>query len=87
MHRNTAETPPLEDTGKTGISVERHGAPVDGRISVAPMMDWTDRHCRAFHRVLSRQVRLYTEMVTAQAVIRGAREKLIGENAAKQPEK
>jgi tRNA-dihydrouridine synthase A len=48
------------------------------RLSVAPMMDWTDRHCRFFHRLLSRQARLYTEMVTADAVVFGPREKLIG---------
>jgi tRNA-dihydrouridine synthase A len=47
-------------------------------FSVAPMMDWTDRHCRAFHRVLSSQALLYTEMVTADAVRFGNREKLIG---------
>ncbi|WP_068112496.1 tRNA dihydrouridine(20/20a) synthase DusA [Tropicimonas marinistellae] len=41
------------------------------RLSVAPMMDWTDRHCRAFHRVLSRRALLYTEMITAPALVRG----------------
>ena len=40
------------------------------RLSVAPMMDWTDRHCRFFHRLMSRRALLYTEMVTAPAVIR-----------------
>ena len=44
----------------------------DIRFSVAPMMDWTDRHCRFFHRLLSRRARLYTEMVTTGAVIHGA---------------
>lgn len=48
------------------------------KFSVAPMMDWTDRHCRAFHRVLSRRALLWTEMVTADAVIHGDRERLIG---------
>jgi tRNA-dihydrouridine synthase A len=48
------------------------------RFSVAPMMDWTDRHCRAFHRVLTRRALLYTEMVTANAVIHGDRERVIG---------
>lgn len=48
------------------------------RFSVAPMMDWTDRHCRAFHRSLSARALLYTEMVTANAVIHGERERLIG---------
>jgi tRNA-dihydrouridine synthase A len=41
------------------------------------MMDWTDRHCRAFHRTLTRRARLYTEMVTADAVIHGPRERLL----------
>ena len=48
------------------------------RFCVAPMMDWTDRHCRAFHRTLTKRARLYTEMVTADAVIHGDRERLIG---------
>ncbi len=47
-------------------------------FSVAPMMDWTDRHCRSFHRSLTRHALLYTEMVTADAVIHGDRERLIG---------
>ena len=41
------------------------------KLSVAPMMDWTDRHCRYFHRLLSRHVLLYTEMVTTGALIHG----------------
>ncbi|MDG1340172.1 MAG: tRNA-dihydrouridine synthase, partial [Paracoccaceae bacterium] len=41
------------------------------RLSVAPMMDWTDRHCRYFHRQFSSQALLYTEMVTAPAIVRG----------------
>ena len=57
----------------------------DHRFSVAPMMDWTDRHCRAFHRVLSRRARLYTEMVTTGAVIHGNRERLLGFDAAEHP--
>ncbi|MCC0017307.1 MAG: tRNA dihydrouridine(20/20a) synthase DusA [Rhodobiaceae bacterium] len=55
------------------------------RFSVAPMMDWTDRHCRAFHRVLTRRALLYTEMVTADAVIHGVRERLIGFGASEHP--
>ena len=47
------------------------------RVSVAPMMDWTDRHCRWFHRQLSKRVWLYTEMVVADAVIHGRREHLL----------
>jgi tRNA-dihydrouridine synthase A len=46
-------------------------------FSVAPMMDWTDRHCRSFHRILTRRARLYTEMVTTGALIHGPRERLL----------
>jgi tRNA-dihydrouridine synthase A len=49
------------------------------------MMDWTDRHCRAFHRTLSARARLYTEMVTAAAVLRGDRERLLGFDAPEHP--
>ena len=55
------------------------------RLSVAPMMDWTDRHCRRFHRVFTRRAMLYTEMVTAQAVIHGDRDRLLGHDAADGP--
>jgi tRNA-dihydrouridine synthase A len=58
---------------------------LDLRFSVAPMMDWTDRHCRAFHRVLSRRARLYTEMVTTGAVLHGDRERLIGFSREEHP--
>ncbi len=59
--------------------------PLDRRLSVAPMMDWTDRQCRAFHRALSARTLLYTEMVTAQAVIHGDRERLLGFDAVEHP--
>jgi len=55
------------------------------RLSVAPMMDWTDRHCRAFHRVLAPKALLYTEMVHAQAVVHGDRERLLGFDPAEHP--
>jgi len=55
------------------------------RFSVAPMMDWTDRRCRAFHRLLTRRVCLYAEMVTADAVVFGPRERLIGFDPAEHP--
>ena len=54
-------------------------------IAVAPMMDWTDRHCRAFHRRLAPRVRLYTEMVVADAVIHGDRDRLLGFDALEHP--
>lgn len=56
-----------------------------GRFSVAPMMEWTDRHCRSFHRLLTRHALLYTEMVTTGAVLHGNRERLIGFDPAEQP--
>jgi tRNA-dihydrouridine synthase A len=49
------------------------------------MMEWTDRHCRFFHRGLTRRARLYTEMVTAEAVIRGDRARLLGFDPAEHP--
>jgi tRNA-dihydrouridine synthase A len=54
-------------------------------FAAAPMMDWTDRHCRVFHRALSRHALLYTEMVTALAVKHGVREKLLGFDGREQP--
>ena len=55
------------------------------KFAVAPMMDWTDRHCRAFHRTMSARALLYTEMVTANAVIFGDRDRLIGFSEAEHP--
>jgi tRNA-dihydrouridine synthase A len=55
------------------------------KIAVAPMMDWTDRHCRFFHRQLTSRAVLYTEMVVADAVIHGDRERLLGFSGAEQP--
>ena len=49
------------------------------------MMDWTDRHCRAFHRALTKRALLYTEMLTAEAVIHGRRERLLGFSAEEHP--
>src|SRR5215831_312012 len=58
---------------------------LDRRFSVAPMMEWTDRHCRFFHRLLTRCALLYTEMVTADAIIYGPRTRLLGFDAAEHP--
>src|ERR1700744_3559855 len=55
------------------------------RFCVAPMMEWTDRHCRSFHRLLTRRALLYTEMVTTPAVLRGDRARLIGFDPAEHP--
>jgi tRNA-dihydrouridine synthase A len=54
-------------------------------LAVAPMMDWTDRHCRFLHRQLTRHALLYTEMVVADAAIHGDRERLLGFDAAEHP--
>jgi tRNA-dihydrouridine synthase A len=55
------------------------------RLSVAPMMDWTDTHCRGFHRVLAPHARLYTEMVHANAVIHGDRARLLAMDPSEHP--
>jgi tRNA-dihydrouridine synthase A len=55
------------------------------RLSVAPMMDWTDRHCRYFHRLITRRTRLYTEMVTTAALIHGDRPRHLDFDAAEHP--
>ncbi|NNF25042.1 MAG: tRNA dihydrouridine(20/20a) synthase DusA [Rhodobacteraceae bacterium] len=55
------------------------------RLSVAPMMDWTDRHCRYLHRLITRSALLYTEMVTAPALVRGGARHLIAFDPAEQP--
>jgi len=55
------------------------------RFSVAPMMDWTDRHCRVFHRLMTRRARLYTEMLTTGAIIHGDRQRLLGFDASEHP--
>ncbi len=54
-------------------------------LAIAPMMDWTDRHCRFFHRRLTRRALLYTEMVVADAAIRGDRDRLLGFDPVEHP--
>ena len=66
-------TPPVTPT------VDSH------RFSVAPMMDWTDRHCRYFHRLMTRRAMLYTEMVTAPAIVHGPKPRLLDYSAAEHP--
>lgn len=71
---------PETDTMKSGQPLDWHA-----RLSVAPMMDWTDRHCRYLHRLMSRQTLLYTEMVTAPALIHGDRDRLLAFDQAEHP--
>lgn len=59
--------------------------PASHRLCLAPMMDCTDRHCRYFVRQISRHIRLYTEMVTVQAILRGRRDRLLAFDAAEHP--
>jgi tRNA-dihydrouridine synthase A len=58
---------------------------LDRRFCVAPMMEWTDRHCRFFHRLLTRRALIYTEMLTTGAVLRGDRARLLGFDASEHP--
>src|SRR5476651_1583987 len=51
------------------------------QFAIAPMMEWTDRHCRFFHRLLTRRALLYTEMLTTAAILRGDRTRLLGFDA------
>src|SRR5258708_2610719 len=55
------------------------------KFSVAPMMDWTDRHCRVFHRLMTKRARLYTEMLTTGAIIHGERNRLLGFDGSEHP--
>jgi tRNA-dihydrouridine synthase A len=58
---------------------------LDRKLSVAPMMDWTDRHCRYFHRLLTPSALLYTEMVTTGAIIHGDADRFLAYNAEEHP--
>src|SRR6202140_5190301 len=55
------------------------------RFAVAPMMDWTDRYCRSFHRLMTRRARLYTEMLTTGAILHGDRRRLLGFDVSEHP--
>src|SRR5437764_9631807 len=58
---------------------------LEAKFSIAPMMDWTDRHCRVFHRLMTRRARLYTEMLTTPAILHGDRKRLLGFDASEHP--
>ena len=66
-----------EKSEKIGISCDESSVSMDRRVSVAPMMDYTDRHCRYFLRLLSPGALLYTEMITAAAIVRGNADRLL----------
>jgi len=64
---------------------EKRNLDHNARLSVAPMMDWTDRHCRFLHRLMSREALLYTEMVTASAILHGDRDRLLAYDPREHP--
>ncbi len=75
----------LEKAYKSTRQINTTKAPVDWRLSIAPMMDWTDRHCRYFLRLMSKHIRLYTEMLSTQALIHGDTDKLLGHCSTEHP--
>jgi len=78
-HSPAARLPGMQRNGPV------RGSVIDRRLSVAPMMDWTDRHCRYFLRQFSPRVLLYTEMIVAQAIVRGDRRHLLEFDPAEHP--
>ena len=85
MPPNPAETPDSGKPAKIGLSDDISREKIDRRISVAPMMDWTDRHCRYFLRGFSPAVLLYTEMINARAIVRGDRARLLAFDPEEHP--
>jgi len=75
----------VNNARKAGISADKGSDLIDRRISVAPMMDWTDRHCRYFLRQFSPNLLLYTEMINAAAILRGDSTRLLRYSVAEQP--
>ncbi|MBM3488158.1 MAG: tRNA dihydrouridine(20/20a) synthase DusA [Alphaproteobacteria bacterium] len=71
----TRPTKPIASEPIEREPIERE--PIDRRIAVAPMMDWTDRHCRTLMRLIAPSILLYTEMVTTGAILRGARDRFL----------
>jgi tRNA-dihydrouridine synthase A len=71
--------------GQKGIMRSIRTTGISRRFSVAPMMEWTDRHCRFFHRLLTRRALLYTEMLTTGAIIHGDRDRLLKFDDAEHP--
>src|SRR5690606_28224805 len=76
QYQESGETPEVRAKSRYAASI---------RLCVAPMMDWTDSHCRVFHRLLAPHARLYSEMVHANAVIHGDRAKLLGMDPVEHP--
>jgi tRNA-dihydrouridine synthase A len=75
----------MKNVTKISLPFENKDALIDRRVSVAPMMDWTDRHCRYFLRGFSPDVLLYTEMITSAAILRGDRQRLLAFDPEEHP--
>lgn len=75
----------MESGPRVGLVNERNGRSIDRRVSVAPMMDWTDRHCRYFLRGFAPDILLYTEMITTGAVLRGETARLLAFDPEEHP--
>src|SRR5437773_5891459 len=71
--------------GRDDVKKFNESKMLERRFCIAPMMEWTDRHCRFFHRLLTRRALLYTEMITTGAVLHGDRQRLLGFDAAEHP--
>lgn len=88
LHRLGYAGAPLSEPACVPAVSVHHSQPIAAdalRLSVAPMMDWTDSHCRVFHRLLAPHARLYSEMVHANAVIRGDRARLLAMDPVEHP--
>lgn len=85
MPENSTAMNQSKNPSRSGSESRQSYVSGDFLLSVAPMMDWTDSHCRVFHRLLSPHARLYTEMVHAQAVIHGDRDRLLGFDNSEHP--
>src|SRR6516162_5940131 len=74
-----------EKNGNLAIASGQSVQSIDRKVSIAPMMDWTDRHCRFFLRGFSPHILLYTEMITAAAILRGDRRRLLAYDPEEHP--
>src|SRR5579864_5610169 len=84
-HGNSPEIPSMENAIEIGKNTENPKVSIDRLLSVAPMMDWTDRHCRYFLRGFSPGALLYTEMITAAAIVRGDTRRLLAFDPEEHP--
>jgi tRNA-dihydrouridine synthase A len=75
----------MESTQKPGTTSPPQSAVLNRKFCVAPMMDWTDRHCRYLHRLYAPHALLYTEMIVAKAIVRGDVRRLLDHDATEHP--